>query len=356
MVRKIICVLYEVGALMFMQNALIAKIKTIYGNRITEEDYDAMLRKKSISELISYLKTLENYQEMFAGFQTDGMRRNRLEELIKSHHYKTMFKLITFIRLKENKFYEIPLISLEKEIILLKIEVLINHEEDDILKNVSTYFETHTKLNLLAISDARSMKELIQSLEGTKYYSLLLPYVALSKDQINYFYFEALLENFYYQYVFSTIDKLFRGKVKQELKNIYQANIEVSNMIKIYRLKKFYQLDNDTIKTLLIEVPRIQHKMNELLNLPEPEDIFIYLKNSKYNRFRDEDDRVYLEYLEDYVKYDIARRNILFSTKASKTFLSFLIYNEIEMKNIIHLIEGIRYNLDEKKIRRLLIY
>ena len=45
-----------------------------------------------------------------------------------------------------------------------------------------------------------------------------------------------------------------------------------------------------------------------------------------------------------------------FSTDVPKVYVAFIILAEIEIENIINIVEGIRYQVDENEIKQMLIY
>ena len=56
------------------------------------------------------------------------------------------------------------------------------------------------------------------------------------------------------------------------------------------------------------------------------------------------------------MKYNLAKRYMYFSNDAPKVYSAFIILMEIERDNLFNIIEGIRYELDEEEIKRMLIY
>ena len=56
------------------------------------------------------------------------------------------------------------------------------------------------------------------------------------------------------------------------------------------------------------------------------------------------------------VQYRLAKKNIRFSNNPSVVMVSFMFLSETELMNVISLIEGIRYRLDPKIIKSLIIH
>ena len=94
------------------------------------------------------------------------------------------------------------------------------------------------------------------------------------------------------------------------LKSIFQTRIELSNIIKIYRLKKFYQAEPKTIKGLLIKKnTRIsEKKIDEIIALSNPDAILKYLSTSEFSRFSSDKDYIYVEYYAGRIRFDLAKK------------------------------------------------
>ena len=50
----------------FVDNALITKIKTLHAHDLGEEDYQELLKKKSVSDVAVFLKNHDAYKEILS--------------------------------------------------------------------------------------------------------------------------------------------------------------------------------------------------------------------------------------------------------------------------------------------------
>jgi V/A-type H+-transporting ATPase subunit C len=162
----------------------------------------------------------------------------------------------------------------------------------------------------------------------------------------------------YHDIVIERINTYFTGKIRKNLMDIYQTKVEVDNIIKIYRLKKFYDASEEEIKKALV-MENIRMKkadLEKLIKIEDPNDVLLSISQSVYQSYIDEDDYVYIEYQAEKIKYNIARRYMYFSTVPAIVYTVFIFLNEIEQKNIFNIIEGIRYDIKKEDIRKMLIY
>ncbi|MBU0996656.1 MAG: V-type ATPase subunit [Firmicutes bacterium] len=339
-------------------NAIVTKAKAIYGNRLKSEDYQELVKKKSVSEVAKYLKSHSNYKETLSDIQEDTVHRGQLEEWIKKNNFKNIIKLIMFMQTKDKDFYELNIVMREIDLILATIRSVISGSITLAIAEFPIFFRRHANFDIDKLSRVDTFSGLINALEGTMYHHVLIPFEEKDPNQIKYVEIERALDDVYYERAFQVIDKYYSGKLKRNLYNIFLTKIELSNIVKIYRLKKFYQASPEQIKSALITSKSriVSKRLTEIINLLDADDILKYLSKSELAKFTDEDDYVYIEYYSEKIKYNLAKRYMYFSNDAPEVFASFLILNEIERENLFNIIEGIRYNLNDKEIEKMLIY
>ncbi|PKL00854.1 MAG: hypothetical protein CVV56_03340 [Tenericutes bacterium HGW-Tenericutes-1] len=342
----------------FASNSIISKAKSIYGKSIKPSDYESLLKMKSVPEVAQYLSNHVNYRDTLQDVQVDSIHRARLEELIKKNIFNHTIRLIKFIRVRDYKFYEINLLKRELDILLEIVRSIISDDYDNQIAETPNYMKKHATFDIFEASKSTSMSELLDIVKDTDYLKILSKYSNVSNKDIDYVSIERDLEIYYFDEIFRRIDQNYKGKLKKDLDNIYLTKIELGNITKIYRLKKFYNADFSMIKTALIhKYSRIsEKKIDELISLPNPDLILNYLRDSEYNNYIDKSEYVYVEYYSDRIKYNLAKRFMYFSSSVPKVYAAFLLLCDIEVQNLINIIEGIRYQLSEAEIRKMLIY
>ena len=93
-----------------------------------------------------------------------------------------------------------------------------------------------------------------------------------------------------------------------------------------------------------------------LIKAKDAEDMLKKLSSSSYKFYVDEKDFVYIEYYAEKIKYHLAKRYMRFSTDPSLVYMTYAIVHRIEINNLIHIIEGIRYGESAERIKAMLIY
>jgi len=342
----------------FAGNAVISKAKAMYAHRLKAEDYEELLKFNQISEVVAYLKRHNKYENTLSDVYENELHRGQLEELIRKSYFFNVAKIVSFVSTKDRKFYELDMIKREIEIVLSSLRSVISGDIKSSVRDLPLFFRKHASFDIEEVTKAKTFRDLLYKLKDTRYYDILQPFYQEDPMLIKYTDIEHQMMAKYHSIVIQRIHKYFSGKVKRRLLDIYQTKVEVDNIIKIYRLKKFYDADEEEIwKAMITEDIRMSmDQLERLILLEDPNDVLKTMSLSQYSEFIDKDDYVYIEYQAERIKYHLAKRYMYFSTVPAIVYTVFIFLNEIEQANIFNIIEGIRYDIDKKDIKRMLIY
>ncbi|MBR0575344.1 V-type ATPase subunit [Proteiniclasticum sp. BAD-10] len=344
--------------------AIASKAKAMYGNRLKQEDYEELIRKRSVPEIAAYLKNETDYGASLKDIYENTIHRGQLEQLIRRHMFQRLLKLLKFSQLTKNEFYKMNLIQREIDIILMSVRALTpdkfedDDRFDDMVMSLPVFLNDYLSFNMAALPSAKTFGDILKVLERTPYHGILQAYPPDKEGKLDYTSMERELQSYYYEYVFEVINRTFKGKRKKELLEIYRTQIELSNITKIYRFKKFFKVTNAEIrKAMLGNKTRMSRaQIDELIELPTAEDVLKALESSKYHLYIDDDDYVFIEYYANKIKYNLAKRYMHFSIDAPLIFTAYSILFETEVQNLVNIIEGIRYETPIEEIEKLLIY
>ena len=338
--------------------AIGAKARAMYGCRLKKEDYQELINKNSVSEVASYLKHETSYSEVLQDVRELNLHRNQLEQLLKKDLYIKCQRLSRYADPKTKKFYEFQVRTQELSLILSCIRSLNSNEFVDFLGEIPTYISMHTRFDFLSLMNVRTKKELLSVLKGTPYHKILQPILLTDSLKIDYLLCERVLRKYFYDELFKTIHFCFNGKTKKDLIDIFQSEIELHNICKIYRLKKYFNASSSFINDSLIPINSRMNSsfMNSLIHAKDDHEMMKILENSPYHYYVGEKDYVFIEYYENMIKYHLGQRYMRFSTNASIVFVTYYVLHSLEIENIINIVEGVRYNVPPEKIEEVLIY
>jgi V/A-type H+/Na+-transporting ATPase subunit C len=338
--------------------AMAAKAKAMYGKHLKSDDYTELLRKKTVQEIAGYLKSETAFKSVLQGINEFAIHRGHLEMLIRQTFYLDFLELIRYGQSNKDHFYEYGVLMIEMKQILMTIRLLSETDKTNQIAQLPIFANRMISFDVEKLIKVNTFDELLSVLRNTPYYNLLKPLKPRSILDIDYANFEVVLKSYYYKRVYEIIEHEFTGKDKQDIKDLFDTQIELENITKIYRLKKYYNSSPLEIKKVLNPTyKRINKKLlDELIETKDAHGFLLAINQNGYNIPTDIKEFQYIEYQTDAIMFDLNKRLMRFSTNPNIILVSYLSLLEIEIRNIIDIIEGIRYKVENDKIAKLLIY
>lgn len=342
----------------FSSNAILAKARSMYSHRLTEQNYEELVKKRSVSDVANYLKNETVYSDILANLNEADVHRGQLETLLNKEIFLRLDRLMRYASKKELKFYRLGVTELEIDLILTKVRLISSQYRTGYEMEIPSYLNKYASFNLYKLLSVQDYDGMLELLKGTKYYSLLLKFKPKGMESLNSNQLELEFKRVYYSEYVETVNKLFKGKKREDLLTIINTSIELQNITKIYRLKKYFHAPSNQIRqTLLLEYSRIPKSvMDELIEAKDASEFLKKLSNSPYKLYVDDKDFVYIEYHTEKIKYNLAKRFLRFSTDSALVYMTYKIVYQVEIDNLKHIIEGLRYGETPSQIESMLIY
>lgn len=340
--------------------AIVSKAKSMRGKQLKAEDYHELLHKKSVAEIAGYLKNETQYAYALRDVRENNIHRGQLEQILRREMFYQVTKLYRYADPAMKDYYQLHVQQIEMELILQRIRVLISQEFEQAIAELPLFLKDDTCFDLLRMGSVQSFDELLEVLQKTMYHKVLLPFrTAKGKEsEIAYTACESALHKHYYEHVFEVIERVMKGKNKKAVKEFHAMDVELSNMTKIYRFKRYFKVREDVIREAL--VPFYDHisqaKVEEMIAQQSDKAFLKMLEDTWYHLKMNDERHVYIEWYMDRYRYQQARKNLYYSTCAPLVFTSYLYVQRMELENIINIIEGVRYQVESEDIAKMLIY
>ena len=180
-----------------------------------------------------------------------------------------------------------------------------------------------------------------------KYNKILKKYQ--KQEDINVFEVENEMDKLYFETLYDTIKK------EANLKKIIGSEIDLLNVLWIFRIKKYYNFEVQKLENILIKRyyklnPKILNKLTCINSFEELKEV---MQETVYKSvFTDEED---LEENIDRYLYNINKKIFRNDTMSMAYIWGYINMVEYENNDIINTIEGIRYNMEKKEILRRLV-
>ena len=339
-------------------NAMSAKAKAMFGERLKANDYQSLLQKKSVSEIAAYLKNNTYYKATLDGINETQIHRGQLELLVRMDLYNRLSRLMRYYSNKKTQFDLFIIAKIEIEQIIYTIRSLDTMERSALVGKLPLFIQERCSFDLMALSMAHSFDEVLEVLKDTPFRDIVATYKTARMEEIDFVGLEQALTKRYYEIVLNVIENEFSGELKKDLQRVILTRIELDNISKIYRLKKYFNASSEQIHSLITEkyVNFTKKQMDDIIDNIKADDIYDGLKKSYYGAFMDNKDFVYIEYHTKAITFNIQRKTINFSSNPDLIMLSYVLLSQNEIQNIIDIIEGVRYHIAPDKISELLIY
>lgn len=337
-----------------LSGALNTKAKAMYGGRLTEKEYEDLIRKQNLNEMVAYLKSQTSYHDVLQNINLRHLHRGQLEKALEKEYFLRLKRLMHYGEQSQKDFYYSDISKIEISLIIDKIISLNENKKMVVDLDIPDFLAEYTCFNMYGLINISSYAELVRYLSGTKYYPILKRYEG---GLINPRQIERELFEMFYDSLVQKIKQYFSGSTQRKLLNLMYTQIDLSNITKIYRFKAYFDEDADTIKsTLFLNYSKISEgMMDSLVNARDSQEVLRLINETRYRFYEESSKFKYIEYYVNGIKNNIARSFIWFGDSAPVVYSAYAILQANEISNLKHIIEGIRYNKTPNEIRETLI-
>ena len=339
---------------------IVAKAKAMHGSQFHSEQYDELLRKKSVAEIARYLKNETGYSVALKDVRENNIHRGQLEDILKRDMFQKILKLYRYADSSTKELYQLYVEQLEIDLILSRIRVLISQDFESAIAELPVFLKDLTSFPLLKLGNVHTYDDLLSVLETSIYHTTLQAYrVAKGKESdIDYTSIETSLQKLYYTHTFDVIDRVTKGKSKKNMRDFFTMRLDLSNITKIYRLKKYFHANEEVVRESLIFVEGYQSLVNleELIAQRSAQEVMKKLQSGKYKITMSQGEDDYIEHYCEEIIFYVAKKNFQYSQDTPLVYNSYIILLAQELENIINIIEGVRYQVDSEDIAKELIY
>lgn len=341
----------------YASNAILSKARAMYGKRLTDKDYQSLLGCSSVSEVLSYLKSHTKYSPLLNSISEKDVHRGRLELILKQQLFYDFASLCRYEMSVGEHFSDYIIIRTEIEQILHYLMLFTSGKSNEYIYSLPLYFDSHTKIDLNALTKTSTYSQFLAVLDGTPYKAILSKYKPNENNNLNIPEIENSLYSYFYNKIYSIIEKYTKGKTKIELTNIFNNYMDLTNFVRILRLKKYFKMAPEMIKKELLPFGKLkEHQITDMCNAQNSKDVFAIMLSTSSGKIINNLEYTFAGEITNRGNYNLGRKNIRFSTCPSVVMMSYIFLEEAELTNVVNIIEGVRYNVEPDTIKSLLIY
>lgn len=336
-----------------------AAIRTAYGKRLRTADYRDLVNLHSVAEVVAYLKETERYGELLSGLEPLYTHRGHLEMLLERDVFERCVHFCAMEQLLKKPFFRLFVYSYE----IRELQKAIQLGQQRYISAMCTWLDPYACFSLSALARAANADEIIAAAAGTPYAPILKKYLTMPDAPSHYAEMEIAMRAVAFRRMLSDAEKELSGTDLDAFKKIVGEQIDLINIINAYRLLSVFHVDSDTLSAMLLpEGGKLPKRVTaELYSAKTAEEFLAVLQGTSYGRrlsaFTEGDlpDNVRMEHVFQMLRCETARNALHFSGHAAISLYAAHFLDSAEVRNLITIVEGIRYQKPVSYIQSLLI-
>ena len=321
-----------------------AKLKGMYEKRISKSDLEDLVKQNNLKNAILLLKSK---YDIFKN-SDENIDRLEIESLLEKDQINNILKIKKLLNKKDTEIFEMFLLQYEIKCVKSIFRKLFSDDKtDDIVIQKVKMWTVTLFSDIKGIETVQNFYEFFEAIKRMKYNKILKKYQ--EQDNINVFEVENEIDKLY----FETLYDMIKNEVNS--KKIIGSEIDLLNVLWIFRIKKYYNFENEKINQILIKryyklKPNTMKKIEQTNTFEEIKEI---MKDTVYKDvFFDENN---LEENIDKYLYEINKKIFRNDMTSIAYVLAYVNMIDYENNDIINTIEGIRYNMDKTEILKRLV-
>ena len=219
-----------------------SKIKGMYAKRITKNDLEDLIKQNNLKNAILLLKSK---CDIFKNAD-ENIDRLEIESLLEKDQINDILKIQKLLDNKDKEIFEMFLLQYEIKCVKSIFRKLFSDDKTDdiIVQNVKMW--TNALFNdIRGIETVQSFYEFFGAIKRMKYNKILKKYQ--EQENINVFEVENEIDKLYFETLYDTV------KNEVNSKKIIGSEIDLLNVLWIFRIKKYYNFESEKINQILIK-------------------------------------------------------------------------------------------------------
>ena len=323
-----------------------AKLKGMYSRFLSKEELEKLSKQNNLKAAVYFIK---NELDVLNSIDENVDRRYLEKELDKTL-IEDICKIKEILNSKDREIFDICISKYEIKCIIEAYKMVQNNiGSEDIEKNIFLWTDKVFK-NIKGIEKSKDIEQFIKTLKRSKFFNTVNNYIQ-SKNE-NKADLETNLNKVYLKNLYNKAPKV--SKKAQEL---IGENIDLLNISWIYRMKKYYNLSEEKVMENLIDVNyKIdKNQIKKLINSSNDEEFKENIKSTKYAKILGKEPLNLLELTINKYIYKKCKNEFSKAEYNLNTVFCYMRLKEYQKQNLINILGGISYNLDQKVITEKII-
>ncbi len=329
-------------------SGIVTKSKALGAKLLKPEQYETLANLISVPEFVNYLKSQPGYQELLTGYDERSLHRNKLEQIINNSLYLDYAKLFRFANRDQREGLDIIFFRYEINALKSCLRSLYTSNITLDFSLFESFFKKHSKLDIITLAESHTLEEFIGYLKDTDYHSLFQRVHQTTAGTLADF--EVQLDIYYFNTVWKLRKHVSNRAEQKAFTDIIGRQIDLLNLLWIYRSKKYYDVDSAQIYSSIIPV-HYKLTSDQLINIIECGSLDEFTNLVQNTCYRQENLDVNsssfsIEGLYRQVITKLYRSGMRKYPWSMCSLYQYLHMKELEIDQITTILECVRYGLD----------
>lgn len=336
-------------------SGITTKVKAMEKNLIHTQDYRLLSSVKSLSEFVMYFKNHDAYAQHFSSVNEESAHRGLIESILSKAVYESYARIYNFANKNQRNILKLTFFRYEVNVLEKCLKRVLYPDaviDESAFLNV---FSEQTVLNFEALQHAKNIEEFTNSLYGTEYYSL---FVRLSSsNHTTLLDYQTQLNIYYYKKIWKLKGRYLQGEELEDYTDSIGTQIDLQNIMSIYRCKKYYNVNAADILAIVIPISyRLKkQELTALIQASSMDEFIRILQETKYHIAKEKPTKEDVEHSFYETTYQVYRKNSLKHPISMAPIHFYLYKKEREVDQLTTVLESIRYGVDSDTIMKYLI-
>lgn len=336
-------------------DAVSTKIKSKKSRLLDKKDWESILDCTSVEQVTNMLKDRPELAEIIREADSRHIHRDDLETILGRFRVSEIEDILHYFSGPYKSFLQTVLFEFEISDLILIIRKVAQNESMENIKKHFIHSVNYSELSYDKLISSSNISELVENLKNSPYYAKLKSLT--NEDMVKReFHIEMKLQVYLYTTLLKKSKKL-SDYDRVEVEDILGVKIDFANVQWIYRAMKYYNIPPETI--LVYCLPggkRLSYsRLKKLCYAKSIEEVKSLSSNYlRYNIFTSPDDSEMDIKIDSYIYNYLDKKDK--NKKTIGTALAYFYMNNIIVKDLIAVTEGIKYQLPKDELKKYLVH
>ncbi len=324
---------------------LTGKVRAMYGNRLKSDDFKKLASINTVPEIAMFLKAHPGWSGALDELTMADIHRGSLEARLRNHLLDEYQRIFKFMSREDRPIMAYPITRTEIDQIMLFLRFLKAGRPQDYVFSAPSFYENHSRIDFDALRECTSYAGFLDVMRGSPYFPPLVALTLPGGEIPEYPVVETVLRAQYYHTFLTAVDKHYRGEIQSILRRSVGMQIDILNITRVVRLRRYFQIAGKDIWNYLIPVHfKLKPAYIEaLFAAPDEQGAQEILNSGPYGKLFSAHSFTYIEEYYYQQLYDFNHAYIHSGVPSVYTAIAYLTLRDIELKDLINVIELVRY-------------